>query len=140
LTGALGPTGSTGSSDLPIGTIVSYYGSTGSIPNNWAICDGNNGTPNLSGLFIMGQGNTTYPYASTGGSGSITLTGAQLPAHSHTVLLQSSGNAGSGTTPGCPVAPSIGMGTFTTDNGPGASDPINILPPYYVLYYIMKIA
>lgn len=36
---------------LPIGTIIAYHGD--SIPDGWAICDGQNGTPNLIGKFIM---------------------------------------------------------------------------------------
>lgn len=36
---------------LPIGTIIAYHGD--SIPAGWALCDGDNGTPNLIGKFIM---------------------------------------------------------------------------------------
>ncbi|EQB98820.1 hypothetical protein [Photorhabdus temperata] len=34
---------------IPSGTIVPFYGS-GSLPNGWVWCDGNNGTPNLNRL------------------------------------------------------------------------------------------
>lgn len=36
---------------LPVGTIVAYHGD--GIPAGWAICDGENGTPNLIGKFII---------------------------------------------------------------------------------------
>lgn len=38
---------------LPIGSIIAFHGET--IPEGWAICDGNNGTPNLIGKFVMGD-------------------------------------------------------------------------------------
>lgn len=39
----------------PIGSIVSYNGDINDIPNGWLICDGNNGTPDLSDRFIRGD-------------------------------------------------------------------------------------
>lgn len=38
-------------SGIPAGTIVTYNGTSG-IPAGWAICDGTEGTPNLTGNFI----------------------------------------------------------------------------------------
>lgn len=43
------------SSAVPVGAIIMYSGET--IPEGWAICDGTNGTPNLTGKII--QANTT---------------------------------------------------------------------------------
>lgn len=34
---------------FPKGTVLLWYGS--SVPSGWAICDGNNGTPNLMDRF-----------------------------------------------------------------------------------------
>lgn len=51
---------------------------------NWAICDGNNGTPNLTDRFIVGAGNT-YAVGDTGGAASVTLATTELPAHNHAV-------------------------------------------------------
>lgn len=45
------PDMSTGTSGIPAGTIVMYNGTSG-IPAGWAICDGTEGTPNLTGNFI----------------------------------------------------------------------------------------
>lgn len=36
---------------IPVGLISMFSGSI--IPNNWVLCDGNNGTPNLVGKFIL---------------------------------------------------------------------------------------
>lgn len=41
----------TATSGIPAGTIVMYNGTSG-IPAGWAICDGTEGTPNLTGNFI----------------------------------------------------------------------------------------
>lgn len=45
------PDMSTATSGIPAGTIVTYNGTSG-IPAGWAICDGTEGTPNLTGNFI----------------------------------------------------------------------------------------
>jgi hypothetical protein len=39
---------------MPAGTILMWSGVGSNIPPGWALCDGNNGTPNLIGRFIMG--------------------------------------------------------------------------------------
>ena len=39
----------------PINTIVIYEGVFSDIPSGWALCDGNNGTPDLSNKFIQGS-------------------------------------------------------------------------------------
>jgi microcystin-dependent protein len=68
---------------VPAGVIVAFHGST--IPAGWAVCDGNNGTPNLQDKFIVGA-STTKAAGSSGGQESVTLTAAQsgVPAHTHT--------------------------------------------------------
>ena len=68
---------------VPAGVIVAYHGS--GIPSGWALCDGNNGTPNLQNKFIIGASNSRAA-GSTGGEVSVTLTAAQsgLRTHTHT--------------------------------------------------------
>lgn len=41
-------------SALPIGTILPYAGDLSKIPSGWHLCDGTNGTPNLSDRFLEG--------------------------------------------------------------------------------------
>lgn len=41
---------------LPLGAIVLWYGSVGSIPAGWTLCDGNNSTPNLMDRSVIGAG------------------------------------------------------------------------------------
>lgn len=47
---------SQGSNTLPVGTILPYVGNLSDIPHGWALCDGTNGTPNLTGRFLQGWG------------------------------------------------------------------------------------
>ena len=41
---------------VPIGTIVAFYSKNGEIPEGWAICNGDNGTPDLRNRFLKGAG------------------------------------------------------------------------------------
>ena len=52
------------------------------IPVGWQLCDGTNGTVDLRDKFIVGAGGS-YGVGATGGAASVTLTEAQLPAHTH---------------------------------------------------------
>lgn len=71
---------------IPTGIITMWSGTLVSIPSGWNLCDGANGTPDLRNKFIMGAGSVGYSApGTTGGSSSITLSTANLPAHSHTI-------------------------------------------------------
>jgi hypothetical protein len=41
---------------LPVGSIIAWWPTTpdATVPAGWAVCDGTNGTPNLSGKFLSG--------------------------------------------------------------------------------------
>ncbi len=67
---------------FPIGGIILWNGSTGNIPANFRLCDGQNGTPDLRDRFVVGAG-SGYTPGDTGGSNQVTLTEAQLATHSH---------------------------------------------------------
>ena len=49
----------------PVGGIILWSGSIAAIPSGWALCDGNNGTPDLRNKFIVGANadgdDDTYP-------------------------------------------------------------------------------
>lgn len=76
---------------VPAGTIVMWYGN--SVPSGWTECNGNNGTPDLRGRFVVGQGqasspapgdsNPNYTLGQAGGENQHTLTKAELPQHFH---------------------------------------------------------
>ena len=65
------------------GSIIMWGGAVSSIPAGWALCDGNNATPDLTGRFIKSIADAGTDPGATGGSANITLTDADLPSHSH---------------------------------------------------------
>ena len=80
---------------VPTGAIMMWSGAIADIPSGWALCNGQNGTPNLQARFIVGAGSSIvmddsigYQYAvgQTGGHNKVKLEAAEsgLPAHSHT--------------------------------------------------------
>ena len=83
--------GLTGIAVVPSGVITMWSGSISSIPSGWALCDGNNGTPNLRNRFIVGAGGS-YGVGNTGGADNVTLTTAQMPQHNHSASTGSSGS------------------------------------------------
>ena len=81
----------TTSTALPTGIISLWYGSIASIPSGWSLCDGSGSTPDLRDRFVVGAGTGgSYAVDATGGSttsGAHTLLTAEIPAHTHTVLI-----------------------------------------------------
>ena len=67
--------------NFPIGGIIMWSGNSATVPNGWAICDGENNTPNLTNKFVVGVGtqfgNTSVK--ATGGSPN-----AVVVQHTHT--------------------------------------------------------
>jgi hypothetical protein len=59
---------------LPVGLICLWRGSLGSIPDNWKLCDGTEGTPDMFGL---------YPRVTTDAA-TVGTTGGSLDPHTHT--------------------------------------------------------
>ncbi len=123
----------------PVGTIVIWSGAAENVPNGWALCDGQDGRPDLRDRFVLGTGDK-HAVGETGGSESIRLTLDQLPNHSHTIHV--------GTASGSASFQHIkaSSGSTPTYNGSGipsaytgGSAPHPNIPPYYTLAYIMKL-
>ncbi len=74
----------------PIGLIQMWGGTIENIPLGWKLCDGNDGTPNLTDKFIVGAGDN-YEVGNQGGSKEVALTEAQMPRHSHNGSTQDAG-------------------------------------------------
>lgn len=73
---------------LPIGAITMWNGTKAEIPPGWRLCDGEGGTPNLSGKFIVAYdpADPDYnPIGKGGGSHFVPLDATHLPSHTHGV-------------------------------------------------------
>lgn len=134
------------SSSVPQGSIIPWYGSPGNIPNGFALCDGKNGTPDLRDRFLVGAG-YSYTLGNMGGENFHQLTVAEMPSHQH-----DSGFGEHRNTRGIPFGISdylagsrLGSGKSDYDNvgfltsSTGGNQPHENRPPYYALYYIMKL-
>ena len=128
---------------IPSGIVVSWYGDKANVPSGWAICDGTNGTPDLRDRFIVGAGNS-YSLKATGGANTVSLTADQNGPHSHSGTTSSSQQT---VVPGSDLlgTHSNNMGKWGTVNitlttgssGKGAAHENR--PPYYALYFIIKL-
>jgi len=144
---------------VPIGSIIMWSGSIASIPTNWALCNGTNGTPNLTNRFVVGANVDDAGVANTNITGSNTQTGgtkdAIVVSHSHGIT--DNGHVHGGVVTGSASSASAGGGfgtvvkTLATGNTSNATTGITInsqgsdgtnqnLPPYYALAYIMRVS
>ena len=75
-----------GDGAIPKGVIVMWSGKVDEIPEGWALCDGENGTPNLVDRFIVGAGESDdAPQPNS--SGEADQTAKTEPAGKHSHLL-----------------------------------------------------
>lgn len=151
---------------IPIGGIIMWSGTIESIPSNWKLCDGSNGTPDLKGRFIVGYDPFDTDYnsiGSFGGARDVTLTPDQMPSHAHAGTTSTDGNhrhrwnnglEGDDSGSGGSHAEYTRVGGFRDDamqdagshshsfttNSVGGSQSHENRPPYYTLAFIMKIS
>ncbi len=111
---------------LPTGIITLWFGSIGTIPAGWALCDGTSGTPDLRNRFVPGAGGLYSPGFSGG-------------AFEHDHFFIGSGHnhdmqAGTG------IASGANFSTATTvENASGVTDLGDSIPPFHALAFIMKL-
>jgi microcystin-dependent protein len=156
--------GNMGYIQFPTGIMVIWKGTSYTIPQGWALCDGTLGTPDLRGKFVIGvnpQANKNALFSNkevgtSGGSINTTITNRNIPNHVHSFndSFMSANNA--------TVTPGLnsnytnnkwpGNGDIDHDNSPTAflsktelsssnsnSVLIDLIPTYYSLCYIMKL-
>lgn len=102
----------------------------------WALCNGNNGTENLGGKFLVGFDATNPDYAAgaTGGEERHTLTTNEMPRHTHDVqVYKSVTRQGDNGTNRTTVDPGY-RDTFTSQ-ATGGDQPHENRPPYYAIVY-----
>jgi hypothetical protein len=119
---------------MPIGSIILWNAGLGSRPDEWELCDGNNGTPDLTDLFVRGAGGS-YTLGDDGGSATASgttdengdhehpgdteatvLEEDEMPAHHHRVYGNSTGHGGGITAVGLQQATSHSVAGFFTAN------------------------
>lgn len=161
--------GITAAGVVPIGGIIMWSGAWNNIPAGWALCDGQDGRPDLRGRFIVGyhEGITEYNLTRKSGKNpadtTITLAVANLPAHNHAAGTLVTGTAGahshtiaasdggSGSTINNDNDSSIDANISTSTNGDhthtitgstantGSGSAFGNRPPWYVLAFIIRI-
>ncbi len=142
---------------IPPGGVILWSGSISAIPNGWALCDGSNGTPDLTDRFVIhadadsgGTNNVGDIGDGVGATGGTALTLSQIPSHTHSFSGQGDTNKVSGS-----IRHSVGDGVVTGHStstkattektkatGSGNSHNHSIQdykPKFFALAYIMKL-
>lgn len=126
--------GETDVTSVPKGSILPWYGKLSDIPSGFALCNGSNGTPNLLDRFLVGAG-SSYSLGATGGEAKHKLTIAEMPSHTHGIPDNNDyRNDGRGFDSGS-SSPYRSIQSSAT----GGNQAHENRPPYYALYYIMKL-
>lgn len=138
------------------GTIIMWAGAISNIPSGWVLCDGNNGTPDLTGRFIKGTNSTSESIGETGGQASYTITSSKMATHSHTGSTDASGghthtidydvyndaiDRGGNQSVGNSYTDSSKAGSHSHSvslDSTGSGDAVNNEPAYYELAFIQK--
>lgn len=152
--------------DLHRGMIVMWWGKADEVPKGWAICNGQNGTPDLRGRFVVGAGasqasgaapgtasdkGAAYRLNDIGGSAEVVLSNSQVPTHHHAVMFYRRRMSGTSTMSHYsytgkggavydgkdPVSPVVSTSAGGTQLG--EVKPHQNLPSYCAIYYIMRI-
>ena len=125
-----------GSGGVPSGCIVIWSGTTDNTPTGWALCDGQDGRPDLRDRFVLGSG-TAHGVGEIGGEEEVTLTVKQIPPHSHRYSVGTTSSVKQGTDSSIRYRTQYDSYTETSDTGGGEPHPN--MPPYYALAYIIKL-
>ena len=126
-----------------------WSGRIDQIPAGWALCNGSNGTPNLTDRFIVGAG-YNYWVGATGGANSVALNVNQIPAHRHWYtgddwLSYANDNGYDSTSESVWVggydagSTQYGDARVWKTSATGGNEAHENRPPYYALAFIMRV-
>lgn len=123
--------------EFPPGSIVLWYGSIVTIPEGWHLCNGTEGTPDLSSRFVEGASDAVPPDDKGGAIN-----------HTHEFIASASPVSPDGhyhiLPYGTKISPDLfheGIKHFQTDTrtDSGSTDSSEHIPPWRALCYIMKL-
>ena len=133
---------------IPRGCVVAW--NNPNIPKGWALCNGQNGTPDLRGRFILGTGQgeglSNRPFNEKGGEENHLLNDNEIPEHSHATIYFGSRDylwaivlAGKNCSDFINNTNALFRLTdikpIKGDNVIQNTNPHNNMPPFFVLYY-----
>ena len=152
---------------LPKGSIITYTGDLNKLPGNWHLCDGEDGTPNMKDLFVVGAGNQ-YALGDIGGTSSTYLSNEEAGTHYHYFGQNNYNNQGNLATSSRYVSGNnfkwhsgmLGLKGWNgrghgSSNAPVNGRPVNLVttlayntdnlphenrPPFYAIYFIIKMS
>lgn len=131
----------------PIGAIIMFNAAFAGIPANWALCDGNNGTPNMVDQFVYGTITEGELLNAGGVADSVVVDHVHIlndPMHAHGLTPPANAATGAqtskdGADDGSAVpATDMALTNITMDNA-GVSGVNQNLPPYIKLAFIQRI-
>ncbi len=128
---------------VPVGTIILWWGDAGNLPPGWALCDGEENRPGMSGRFPVGAGDRYQP-GDTGGAESVTLSLGELPVHSHGYTTHNANNTeykgGIDTDNSVWYGNQNGYTGSAGGDGSGNTQPHENRPPYKALHFIIRVS
>lgn len=130
------PAGGSVGGGVPKGSIIIWSGSASDIPDGWALCDGQDGRPDLRDKFVLGAG-LNHSVGEIGGSETVTLTEGQMPAHRHGIGTRETALGSNAVVP--TGSGSASTHTFVRSDVSGEGKPHPNMPPFYALCYIIKV-
>ena len=113
------------------GMILMWSGSVATIPTGWVLCNGSNGTPNLTDRFVIAAGNSYSPGAT--GNGSLPATSLTLTYNQKVTGSGGTGYVESSQTGGLNYGVTSSMYSISSF-GSGSTN----IAVYYALCFIMK--
>lgn len=124
---------------LPRGAVIMWSGTLRELEqlDHWVLCDGNNHTPDLRNRFVVGAGEY-YNVGNIGGVNEVVLSIDQMPNHSHNINSGRT-SAGAGWSANYDIYTANEGGSQNGTRHVGGSQAHENRPPYFALYYIMKI-